>query len=387
MKKHLVSKNGFTESIFIIAFIFYLFISIMNASFFTVYYINKIFKISMIMVSMLLVFKEILTDKSRFRDWVYLFLVITLTILIYMNLSGGYAILPLFLFIYSSRDIELKKIMNIAYYESIILFIIIILSAKTGIIMNYIETGGRIREYLGFRYSLYSQALLFNITALDLYIKKDKTSFFRCLILLIINYYIFKLTNSRLSFYLSLMLIIGAYLNKRFNNITFRSKIISYLCVMSYIICCLFSIYITYNYNPNLSKYANMNEFLGGRLYYGNAAIKEYGINSVGHEIILTGNGLNVDGSRSDNTYNYVDCLYVVLLLRYGYIFLSIFIVMMTSTCLFLYKRKEYYLLLVMIIFALHGIVDDLMIYLYYNTFWLIVGKMMFNGKNRITNK
>ena len=86
-------------------------------------------------------------------------------------------------------------------------------------------------------------------------------------------------------------------------------------------------------------------------------------------------------------TYNYVDCLYVMLLLRYGLVFFVIFIGILTITCIYLYKKKEYYLLLLMAILSLHGIIDDLMIYLYYNTFWLVIGKMILNQNKKIEER
>lgn len=383
MDKSAISKEKIRELLFIIALVVYMFITIMNASFYAIYYINKIFKVTIIIVSFLLVLKELLVSKKRARDWGYLLLVVIMTIIIYANLSGKYAILPLFLFIYSSRDINLNKIMKVVFYESLILFIFIVISAKLGLILNYHEYGSRYREYLGFRYSLYSQALLFNITAIYFYLYKDKTNFARCLLWFLFNYLIFRFTNSRLSFYLSIILIVGSLLinNKvRDNNL---KKSLRLVFCLSYIICCICSLYFTFNYNPLNYKYNNANEFLGNRLYYGNIAMRKYGINITGHDIVLSGNGLNIDGTRGLSSYNYVDCLYVILLLRYGIVFMILFIGILTITCYYLYRKKEYYLLFVMMIFALHGIIDDLMIYLYYNTFWLVIGKMIINN-NRI---
>ena len=387
MNKYAVKKNSINNFLFYFAFIMYLFVTIINASFYAKYLPIDSIKYTMIFTIVLLIFKELLSKKSKFREWIYLLLILLLTYFVFRNLSGQFAILPLFIFIYSSRDVDLNNIMKIAYYESLSLFLIILVSSKLGIITNYIEYGGRIREYLGFRYSLYGSVLLFNITALDLYIHKEKTGLIRCIVWLLINIIIFKLTDSRLAFYLSLLLITFSYIISNFNKAIEKEKIIKLLFCMSFIISSIFSIYTTFNFNPNISYYDQANEFLGNRLYYGNLAIHEYGVNLFGHDLVFRGNGLNIDGSRSIGTYNYVDCLYVMLLLRYGIVFLIIFIGILTATCIYLYRKKEYYLLLLMAILALHGIIDDLMIYLYYNTFWLVIGKMILNQNKKIEEK
>ena len=384
MNKYAVKKNSINNFLFYFAFILYLFVTIINASFYAKYLPADSIKYTMIFTIVLLIFKELLSKKSKFREWIYLLLILLLTYFVFRNLSGQFAILPLFIFIYSSRDVDLNKIMKIAYYESLSLFLIILVSSKLGIITNYVEYGSRIREYLGFRYSLYGSVLLFNITALDLYIHKEKTGLIRCLIWLLINIIIFKLTDSRLAFYLSILLITFSYIISNFTKAIEKEKIIKLVLCISFIISSVFSIYATYNFNPNISYYDEANEFLGNRLYYGNLAIHEYGINLFGHDLVLKGNGLNIDGSRSTGTYNYVDCLYVMLLLRYGIIFFIIFIGILTATCIYLYRKKQYYLLLLMAILSLHGVIDDLMIYLYYNTFWLIIGKMILNQNKKI---
>ena len=98
----------------------------------------------------------------------------------------------------------------------------------------------------------------------------------------------------------------------------------------------------------------------------------------------LIGNGLDVNGLKNTKKYNYVDCLYILIILKYGLLFFIACIYMLTSTSFFLYKKKEYYLVLLMFIIAIHGIIDDLMIFLYFNSFWLVVGKMILNNKYNV---
>ena len=200
MKKFKVSRKKFLDFIFLFSLFLYLLDTILYSSFYSMFYFKGLYNSLIIISTSLLIFKEILTLKLNFKEIMYFSLVLLLTGLISFNLGGQYAILPLFLFIYSSRNVDTNKIINLAFYESLILFIIIILSAKLGIIYDYIENGSRVRDYLGFRYSLYSQALLFNITALYLYKDINELNLKKCILLIIINLIIFKYTDSRFSF-------------------------------------------------------------------------------------------------------------------------------------------------------------------------------------------
>ncbi len=384
MNNTVIKKNRMNNKLFLAAFIIFLFFTILNSSFYAKYIPSLFYKATFIIEILILLLKEIITKKMGIREWIGLIIIILLTFVVYTNLSGQFPVLLLFLFIYSARNVSLEKIIDVAFFESIFLLIFIVLSSKIGIIPNYIEYGSRVREFLGFRYSLYAPALLFNIISLDLYRKRNNKKLVRNVIWCIISYIFFRYTCSRLSFYLSILLIFfSTFLSNNKKNKR-KNRLIGFFCCISYILCFVFSIYITYNFNPSNKNYYVLNDFLGNRLYYGNKAIQEYGINLFGHDIELVGNGLDMNGLKNNNTYNYVDCLYVILLLRYGIVFVFIFIIALTYTNIYLYRKKEYFILLVMVLYAFHGIIDDLMIYLYYNTFWLVVGKMILNNKYNV---
>ena len=362
-------------TIYLIALSIYLGFTILNSSFFAPI-TDSFVKYAIILCLILLLFKELLGIKPKVREVVYLLLTLLLTAIIYLNLGWANAILPLFFFIYAARDVPLSKILRLAFLESAILLAGIIICAKLGIITDYIEIGARTRDYLGFRYSLFPQVLLFNITALDIYIHRQKFTKLRASFWLIVNFLMFTFTDSRLAFALAIFLILGSYFITHHSKFIAKRKLLQLLAAASFIICSCVSIAATINYNPLTQS--ELNDFLGNRLSLGQNALSEYGINLIGHsDIVLVGNGLTVEGTKAIGVYNYVDSLYVILLLRYGIIFHAIFILLLTATNFYLFKKKDYLLLFIMTILALHGIIDDLIIYLYYNTFWLVIGKMI----------
>ena len=93
------------------------------------------------------------------------------------------------------------------------------------------------------------------------------------------------------------------------------------------------------------------------------------------------GNGLNAYGNSTVGTYNYVDCLYVRLLQRFGIVFMVMMAVLVGWSMYRLYQRKEYHILLISATVAAHCVLDDLSFALHYNTFWMAMGVVLMNAK------
>ena len=114
----------------------------------------------------------------------------------------------------------------------------------------------------------------------------------------------------------------------------------------------------------------------------GQNSLKENGVKPFGELIKMSGNGLNNKGqrdlSKTDGLYNYVDCMYIQILQDFGWIFTVLILVLMTIAMYQTYKKRDWYLLMICSILAVHGIIDDLIINVYYNTFWLIIAPYVF---------
>ena len=124
---------------------------------------------------------------------------------------------------------------------------------------------------------------------------------------------------------------------------------------------------------------------MGGRLALGYSTLKFYGYGLFGRQLSLVGNGLDEEGFLNTATYDYVDNIYVLILLKAGIIFLIIFLVGMTIIMRKIYRRKDSYLYIIFILLALHGVIDDLILLPQYNSFWFVVGAL-FVRKNFNSN-
>lgn len=372
------------EKLFFCSYGFYLLVNILNASFYSKF-IGPYLKIAMIICVLILIYAEILNGKIKKREMILLLSCMILFGILFFHLNG-IAMFPLLFYIYSARNIEFRKITKFTMIESSILLLFVIVSAKLGIITNYkvvqvLFGVTRTRTYLGFRYALFPQMILFNITLCYMYSYKDELVFFKCLILILLNYLMFKFTDSRLSCYMSIFLIIILYLvSKGYLNLK-NKKFLCYILILAFPLCSILSIAITISYNPSNKTMVELNEVLGGRLRLGKNSLNEYSVKLFGNDTKYIGAGLDANGKRLVGVYNYVDCMYINILEKYGIVFNVILFAYLTFIMYSIWKNEDYVLFIVLVGIAFHGIIDDLAIYLYYNVFWLIIGSYYYSLK------
>ncbi len=382
------------SSLFFIAYAVYLLFCIFDASFYTKYICNFEKIVMIFCIATLLLYELIRANKIiKIKRFVFATLIFISIVIMIIHLNGA-KMLPLLFFAYSARYIKFEKIAKFTIYISTFAMIIIIASAYMGIIENYkaitIEFGKiRNRTYMGFRYALYSQTILFNISLCYVYCCKNKLTLLKVIFLIAINYLLYTFTNARLSVFMSVSAIVILYIYYKHPSSFSSKKLVWKLIIFIFPICAFVSIYTTYNYNPNNEKLVYLNQILGGRLNLGKNSFSEYPINFFGNDTEFIGGGLDVNGNISTKKFNFVDCLYINMLEKYGIIFNFLMLIILVYFCFKIEEKKKYDLLIIMFILAMHGMIDNLEMYLYYNAFWLISGEILFDkkeGKNYENN-
>ena len=378
-----IRRDSLKNMLFYIPYVAYLLYSLLNTSFYAKY-INSYGKILIAFCVLLLILKEFLGARFTSRDGVLALVLIVITGYFYMYFGLTQTLLPIF--IYSARNMEVNKILRISYVISVFMLVFIILSSYLGIIQNYIYYSAlRERQYLGFRYALYPSSILCNIIFLKVYLEKENISWLSLICLLVANYVLFQYTDSRLTFILGVALIVFSTIMKKSQK--FREILLNRTFIWSFLVLALLSIYATINYDYLSDWQSDLNEALGGRLSLGNSTLKFYGYGLFGKTLSLSGNGLDENGMLNTSTYDYVDNLYVLLLLRAGIIFLFIFLVAMTIIMKKIYIQKDSYLYIIFILLAFHGIIDDLIMLPQYNSFWFVVAALFMGRRiSKTTN-
>lgn len=378
-----IRRDSLKNMLFYIPYVAYLLYSLLNTSFYAKY-VNSYGKILFAFCVLLLLLKEFLGARFTSRDGILALVLIVITGYFYMYFGLTQTLLPIF--IYSARNMEVNKILRISYIISLVMLVFIILSSYLGIIQNYIYYSAlRERQYLGFRYALYPSSILCNIIFLKVYLEKENISWLSLICLLAANYVLFQYTDSRLTFILGVALIVFSAIMKKSQK--FREILLNRTFIWSFLVLALLSIYATINYDYLSDWQSDLNEALGGRLSLGNSTLKFYGYGLFGKTLSLSGNGLDENGMLNTSTYDYVDNLYVLLLLRAGIIFLFIFLVAMTIIMKKIYIQKDSYLYIIFILLAFHGIIDDLIMLPQYNSFWFVVAALFMGRRiSKTTN-
>lgn len=290
--------------------------------------------------------------------------------------SGLGSLIDMLLFIYCARDIGFRRIAKFSLAVMALSVAFVTASAYAGVITNYAVSGLRPRVYMGFRYALFPAQYVFMITCLAVYLRKDSLGLLESAVLLGVNYLVFSQTNSRLSFCLAALLIVAAHVMRFSHGDISKSKLAGLVFVGIFPLVACLALLLTVSYDPSVAWQSSLNEVLGGRLRLGRAAVSLYGIEPFGQEVHWVGNGLDMYGRAATDTYLYVDSLFVRVSIQLGWLVALLFVVLLSLVCKRAWNAGDRYLGLVLIAIAIHCLIDDLSLYLYYNTFLFLMGEL-----------
>ena len=383
--KLVVKIKSLPELLALVALGIFLTVSILNVTFYARYLPGTVYKLAIAFSIFLLLLKESFKRKYDYRALIGLFA----TILIYLivgkmtALSSELAIS--ILFIYSLRDIPFKKVAKTSLVVSLCLLLFVIISAKLGIIMNYIEVSGpRVRSYLGFRYALFPSILLMNIVAIVFYLKQNKIQYWQWILLVLSVYWVYGKTDSRLTFYSSCVLLACSLLIKWFPELFSKLGHVFKVFKLTFFVNAVISFWVSFTYLNSSHFFVNdllfkVNRMLGGRIYLANKSLNLYGFGLLGRPVEWYGNGLTVEGIRNYQTYYlYVDNLYVQVLQRFGLLILGLMLSVLTLTLSKVIKKRQWVLAFILIMMSFHSMIDDLNFYLHNNIFWILVGTLIY---------
>ena len=378
-----IEKN---EQIFFLSYIIFLFFSVLMHSMYYRWFVSYYKYIAAVCIGLLLI-QEVTLRTLTLRSLIGAATLYSVAILVAFLGSGDTQVsfACTFVFAFGARNIDFKKVARITIMLTLTLVVFVIISSKLGIIQNYHVVqaeGSRIRNFLGFRYALNAPAMILNVIMLYVYIKRDACKYKEIALLLVFVIFLYAYTDSRLTFVSSvLVLLIAAFCKMKKTDLR-NFDLIPKLLTVIFPVCFIISMWFAKYYSTSVSWMKQLNTTLGGRLRMGQYSIDLYGVHLFGsRNIKWVGAGLNAYGQQSTETYFYVDNMYIQLLQRYGMIFMALFLILTTLVMVRCYKMKERLLVVLLAIVALHGLIDDGIIYVQMNTFWLLFGSAIFNYK------
>ena len=363
----------------------FLTVSILNVTFYARYMPGTVYKLAIAFSIFLLFVKEMFKRKYDYRALIGLFATILIYFIVGKMTVLGSEVPVSILFIYALRDVPFKKVAQTSLVVSTCLLFFIIVSAKVGIITNYIEVSeSRVRSYLGFRYALFPSMLLMDIVAIVFYLKQNKIQYWKWLLLSLSVYWVYDQTDSRLTFFSSCILLACSLLIKWFPELLSKLGYVFKAFKLTFIVNAIISFWVSFTYLNSGYSFINdllfkVNHMLGGRLYLANQSLNLYGFGLLGRPVEWYGNGLTVEGVRNYQTYYlYVDNLYVQVLQRFGLLILGLMLSVLTLTLSKIIKKRQWVLALILILMSFHSMIDDLNFYLHNNIFWILVGALIY---------
>ena len=204
-----IDRFSNSELLFFLSYFIYLSLYICNSSLYAAYIVKQTGLINAVSV-LILVVRELIYAKSKIRHIAAVALGAGIAFLSYFS-SDATGFVMTVVFVVLSGEIDIRKLLKVSLVVIAFWLLFVIASSRAGIIEDavYIEKN-RVRRALGFRYVLVPSTYLFNLTAVCLYLKKERIRYLTLLALIALNYLMYRMTVSRLTFVTSVFLVLAA---------------------------------------------------------------------------------------------------------------------------------------------------------------------------------
>lgn len=392
-------------------FFIWIFVSILTTSMFSTFlWRPTVIRVGIIALMMVL-------DVAFYWDWyrvsffrkthsIYYILAL---LVVAISAYNHYYLLPQVITLaYLARHYGLEQLFRLWFFSCFVSVGFVVAGCVAGIIPDFILSSEALlgsKHSLGFRWSTFlSHFYLSMVIALTAY-KRRNLSVRAIIALLLFGIAIFALTGARNSFLLVVLLLISIMIIKLADiNLGRMPKILKWICCGSFVFFTVFSAIFLLGIDASSQVGQAADSVLSGRLKYTQQAFEEYPILVAGNKdlhystrqyfedgTIATGYYAN-DKTFVPAPYLYVDCSYLSILLRSGPVVLIIVLILFTVLNFYLGKQDDWTLVLLLVIWAVHSIVDPQLIYLHYSPLPLLLAKPWFDatglGKHvRIGNK
>lgn len=283
--------------------------------------------------------------------------------------------------------VDFRDICKHALKVMLPLLVLTVLLALFGVIANYPFTrGSTIRYGLGFSYSVFPSMLFMYLTMVYLYFYDLKPPAISYPVILLINIFLYVMTDTRSPFLLVFLLcaISIAYRFAKTNQwLVWLSKLVKFLpCLIM-----LVSVAVTVVFNSQSGVWQKLNKVTSNRLIQTQSALNDYGVKPFGQYINLKGNALGLGDSDGSSLYededvdkNFIDSSFMSCLIRKGWITAALLIFVLTVAASGAYKNGNYAACLILAVIFASTAFDIQLLRVLYNTFLFYVWQTFMRG-------
>ena len=287
-------------------------------------------------------------------------------------------LIDLLILILAVREVPFRNILKVYVAIGGVLVLGIGVLSQFGVVEDWVFegwTGNGIWQSshaLGFLYSNEYAAHVFFLSAAWIVLRGKKTRYFELVVLLALAVVIFHFTDARTSLFNTILLVFGVLIWKLLIHFTpvEQSRTVTVCSVILGVlplIICVGMLILTFGFYWGSVSMTKLNEVLSKRLQLGNEGIKNYGIHPFGQYIQMVGMTRGTDFAN----YNYIDCSYISILLRFGLAAFVAFAVAAEEIIRKACKRKDVIFLGVLVLVFVQCAMEDHFQEIAYNPFLL----------------
>ena len=338
------------------------------------YWLNVVKNYGLISISVLLLIIFILSKHTR-KSLIASLLIILLAIVVSYYSANPYAIMPWILMVVNVDATNYKHLIKLWVIEMGILMLIVAVSYSIGWLDEsrkiLVRSDGATRYSLGYVYTTFSANYFFHFTIFYIYIRTMAIRYSELLMLLIINYYVYDLTDTKAAFVVSGLSILLVVILKIY-NIRVTENVYRVVNKYVLIVCTFIPIMLTYLYGMGYGFLDELNRILTSRLQLGWNAINIYNINLFGQKI----EWINETQYLSEVQYLYVDSSFLNILLNYGIVLLFLILLSFYLLGKLNFTKNLSYLIAISMI-GIHSMFDPQFLLIMYNPLIIMPGILL----------
>lgn len=348
---------------------------------------SLIYSISLILRLILVVCWLLSKPIYNKKEFVGICVFLILTLISYISI-GSLTLFDLFFIALGYKELEYEKVINCFIRGILFGLIMVVLLNYKGIIPTYstFRYGtNTMRNSFGFSHPNVTGRMLLYLCMLWILKRKKKIKIIEICIMFIVAYWIYIFPNSITASLMIIMLIVAVLISKGYNYLFNREFVTNRLVRWGSMILIptvfILTFYLVTN-SENHSVIADISETFYSRFWGGLYAIQQYSINLFGNKIQMIGAAERYFG-KTIQSYFTIDCLYVLLPVKYGIIVTLYIIYRISDSIKSALHFKQTYLLIVLIVMLIYSFAENGLT-LFYSSFVFVCASCIKNGGEKV---
>lgn len=329
-------------------------------------------------VLVLMIIQIFFFQKYNVRDIIVIVLSSVIVIVSAIK-SGNNSILSMWIFIVSSKKVNLDAVVRSAYKVLCFMVSLVIILFFFKIIPEVtLYRNGIVRHSMGFIHPNQLGLRVFQLIMCRLFLHRNRFRMADIVISVLGVVFVYYVPNSQTSFgaliILFFLTIIYAFIrDKDYIVMKTAGVILISTSILLNVICVVLST------RPLIHKFwVEINQFISFRFSYCYRVYKIYGITFWGNDIAVTMSEREMRGMQNLGKL-YLDNAYLSLILRFGILMFVLFSLMYYLTMYYFMQHNQLYIVIIMFVYSVYGIMETGMYQMSHNIILLAISYLIYN--------